>query len=443
MKNELLSKLSSNDIWYYIDAVLLTVGMYKLMPKCGVNRKWAFVPYLRLFKLAQAADMEDEAFTWLFCLAATRLLGFFPDLAGSQSPDWMVVGYVSVLLAAGIVVLIYETRIYLALCRMFGKRKRWVLLWLYASCIPAIIWGFSETVTYCGTGRKKRFAAPLSGREAEQSETGLSINIRSRTVMDRFRKKALLKDIHLNIQPGRMVLLLGGSGAGKTTFINAVIGYEKADAKVTLNGRDVYRDYEQMKYGIALVPQQDLIRYDDTVEKTLTDAAILRLPESVSRKELDARVKEVLGIFGLESIADREVEKLSGGQKKRLSIAMEFISDPDLFVLDEPDSGLDGVLARDLMTRLRAIAGEGKTVIVITHSPDRVIDLFDDVIVLAKDAERTGRLVFFGSVDECRRFFGCERMEDIVRAVSREDEGGEGRADELIEKFTEVCNERV
>lgn len=84
------------------------------------------------------------------------------------------------------------------------------------------------------------------------------------------------------------------------------------------------------------------------------------------------------------------VAKLSGGQRKRLSIAMEFISNPSLFILDEPDSGLDGVMARELFEQLRLIADQGKIIIVITHTPDRVIDLFDDVIVLAKDAKRTG-----------------------------------------------------
>ena len=442
MTGDTLSSVSPGNIWYIINALLLTVGLIRLMPKCGVNKNWAFVPLLRIFKLAQAADREDTAFIWLFSYVAGRLLAFFSNRIMAKS-DWIIILYVSVLSAAGIVLLIHELRIYFALCRMFGQRKLWGFLWLFASCIPAVVWGFSDKVSYCGSDMEKHIAAPLSGRETERSDTGLSININSRTVFDHFRKKALLRDIHLNIQPGHMVLLLGGSGAGKTTMINAVIGYEKADAKILLNGRDVYKDYARMKYDIALVPQQDLIRYDDRVLKTLTDAAILRLPENVTRKELEQRVREVLGVFGLESIADKEVEKLSGGQKKRLSIAMEYISDPDLFVLDEPDSGLDGVLARDLMTRLHSIAHSGKTVIVITHSPDRVIEFFDDVIVLAKDAEQTGRLVFFGSVDECRKFFGCEKMEDIVKAVNREDEGGDGRADELIEKFTEVAHAGV
>ena len=136
------------------------------------------------------------------------------------------------------------------------------------------------------------------------------------------------------------------------------------------------------------------------------------------------------------------VGKLSGGQKKRESIAMEFVSNPFLFILDEPDSGLDGVLARDLMEHLHRISREGKIVIVITHSPDRVLDLFDDVIVLAKDADRTGRLVFYGRVEEAKAFFDRDRMEEIVKVINQKEEGGLGMADELIVKYGEIRNGR-
>ena len=143
-------------------------------------------------------------------------------------------------------------------------------------------------------------------------------------------------------------------------------------------------------------------------------------------------------IFGLTPTRTHLIEKLSGGQRKRVSIAMELISNPSLFILDEPDSGLDGVMARELMKELRRIADQGKIVIVITHTPDRVIDLFDDVIVLAKDRSRVGRLAFFGTIGEARTFFGKESMEDVVRTVNPKSVGGEERADEFITKFEEA-----
>ena len=137
------------------------------------------------------------------------------------------------------------------------------------------------------------------------------------------------------------------------------------------------------------------------------------------------------------SYSDNLVDKLSGGQRKRLSISMEFISDPTLFILDEPDSGLDGVVARSLFKQLRAIADEGKIVIVITHTPDRVIDLFDDVIVLAKDQRRTGRLAFYGAIKDAYEFFGKSSMEEILLSINQKEEGGEGRAEEFVGKYVE------
>ena len=193
-----------------------------------------------------------------------------------------------------------------------------------------------------------------------------------------------------------------------------------------------------MQYDIGFVPQLDLMRGSDSVFRTLMDAASLRLPVEFSKADRQKRVEEVMDIFGLTPVKDNLVVKLSGGQRKRLSIAMEFISNPALFILDEPDSGLDGVMARELFQQLRHIADQGKIIIVITHTPDRVIDLFDDVIVLAKDSARTGRLAFFGPIEEARTFFGKDKMEEIVKSVNRTEEGGEGRADEFVLKYAEV-----
>ena len=236
-----------------------------------------------------------------------------------------------------------------------------------------------------------------------------------------------------------MVLILGGSGAGKTTFINAVMGYEKAKGTIKEGDRDIYRNYNQMKYEIGFVPQQDLLREDDTVYDTLDNAAELKLPASLNDDSRKERILQVLELLGLEREKDNFVEKLSGGQRKRLSIAVEFIADPSLFFLDEPDSGLDGTMARSLMENLRRIADENKIVMVITHAPDRAADLFDKVLVLAKSEEKNvGRLAFYGRVDEAKEFFGTDFLEGIVKKINRKDEGGEGLADEFIKKFKEL-----
>jgi len=325
---------------------------------------------------------------------------------------------------------------------VFDQKKYWVILFALPGLrvIPCLLWGLSPKYKPLWTVDELQSEAAnfFSNSRAEVLDQGLTVNLEERTVTEMFEKKYLLRDIHMYIKPGHMVLLLGGSGAGKTTFLNAVNGYEKAKAEVMLNGRNMYREYKDMMYDVGFVPQGDLMRGTDSVFRTLMDTATLRLPRNFTRAEREARVEEALKMVGLTAARNTLVSKLSGGQRKRLSIAMELIPNPTLFILDEPDSGLDGVIARELFQQLREIADQGKIVIVITHTPDRVIDVFDDVIVLAKDSARTGRLAFFGPVEEARTFFGRESMEEIVKSINTKEEGGEGRADEFILKYAEV-----
>ncbi len=267
----------------------------------------------------------------------------------------------------------------------------------------------------------------------------LIIQIEERSVVQRFKKMTLLQDINISVSNGEMVLILGGSGAGKTTFINAVMGYEKAAGRIVYNNTDIYEEYEQMKYEIGFVPQQDLLRGGDTVLDTLSNAAEMKLPRSISEEKREARIRDVLEQFGLSREKESLVSKLSGGQKKRLSIAIEYIADPSLFFLDEPDSGIDDIMGRGIMENLRSIADLGKIIMVITHSPERAADLFDKVIVLAKSSkDNCGHLAFFGSVDEAFAFFEVSSFRDIVKRINRPDENGEGLSDYYIEKYASV-----
>ncbi len=421
-------------------SVLYMIGLWRLFVKCGLKGWWALVPIVKYYKLALCADREQEGRTVTLLHTVVTLVYIVNTYMEPGSVPYFFCALLDV--ACMPAVLIYSARIYSGLCRVFERRRWWVLLWLVAELFPVtpLLWGFRKKYQPLWLAEEIRDDADyyFSGRKAAILDQGLTVNLEERTAREFFKKKYLLRNIHLSIQPGHMVLLLGGSGAGKTTFLNAVNGYEPAKAEVTINGRNMYKNYKEMQYDIGFVPQADLIRGCDTVYRTLMDTAMLRLPNSFSHAERNERVEEVMDIFGLTPVKGNLVSKLSGGQRKRLSIAMEFISNPTLFILDEPDSGLDGVMARELFTQLRKIADQGKIIIVITHTPDRVIDLFDDVIVLAKDAKRTGRLAWFGPIDEARAFFGKEKMEEIVKSVNREEEGGEGRADEFILKYAEV-----
>lgn len=418
-------------------------GLWGIFRKCGVKPWKALIPFVREYNLALCADHEMEGRALAVMSVLTTVSNLISDGIGVNFPKVVVLLVGSLTVAMLVVTLVYSIRVSLGMCEIFRRRKRWLWLWILASSLTEAIWGWSKKFqpsVKVEDMREDALRLVNGTAGAEAVGEGLSIEIQERTVTEFFHKKYLLRDIAMNIQPGHMVLLLGGSGAGKTTFLNAVNGYEKAKAKVMLNGKDIYSEYKKMQYQIGFVNQQNLIRGKDTIMHTMDDAALLRLPTNVPEQDRKDRENEVLDIFGLGPSKNNHVEKLSGGQLRRLSISMEFVSNPSLFILDEPDSGLDGVMALGLMAQLRKIADQGKIVIVITHTPDRVIDLFDDVIVLAKDSHRTGRLAFFGSIEDARKFFGRNSMELIVRAINPKDAGGEGLADEYIRKYAEVCN---
>ncbi len=427
-------------VYFLITTLLYVFGLWGIFRKCGLPGWHALIPCLREIRLGEASGMEKEGRMAAVLQGALILIGLAGAVALKVFAADLSPYATAVRLILALYLFVYMARMQLGLCEIFGRKKRWLILWITFSWIPAVLWGWLDKYRplWKAAEIKGMAAAGLSGSRAAVLDEGLTVNLEERAATEFFKKKILLRDIHMYIHPGHMVLLLGGSGAGKTTFINAVNGYEKAKAEIVLSGRNMYREYKDMQYDIGFVPQQDLMRSSDTVYRTLMDAAALRLPETMKKEDMEKRVDEVLEIFGLTPVKNNMVVKLSGGQRKRLSIAMEFLSNPTLFILDEPDSGLDGVMARKLFIKLRQIADHGKIIIVITHTPDRVIDLFDDVIVLAKDSERTGRLAYFGPVQGARDFFGKDKMEEIVMAVNREEEGGEGRADEFVMKYAEV-----
>ena len=431
-----------------IFAILYVAGLWGMFQKSGLKGWYALIPVYREYELALCAGREVEGRVFSLMALAKVVISASMVLL-DYTAEQVTQSTIGILLTIGslVVILVYAVyliRVVFGLIDVYGVKRRWVWLWIlsYTRWIPAMIWGWKKE--YQPAWQIEDIEAEMERLATHGTATvmdeGLTVNLKERTAREFFKKKVLLRDIHMAIPQGHMVLLLGGSGAGKTTYVNAINGYEKAKAEVMLNGTNMYTQYKHMQYEVGFVPQQEMMRGKDTVINTLMDAAKLRLPKEITYEQRRRRVEEVMDIFGLTPVKGNLVEKLSGGQKKRLSISIEFISNPSLFILDEPDSGLDGVMARELFEQLRKIADSGKIVIVITHTPDRVIDLFDDVIVLAKDSARTGRLAFYGSVDEARKFFGREKMEEIVKCVNRKEEGGDGLADEFVLKFAEVQN---
>lgn len=211
----------------------------------------------------------------------------------------------------------------------------------------------------------------------------------------------ILHDISLSIAPREFVALVGGSGAGKSTLLKALSGYTRATGgHVLVNEDDFYQNFDAYRTVLGYVPQDDIIHPTLTVERTLDYTSKLRLPTDMERPEVLQRIERVLDDVEMEIHKPKVVNRLSGGQRKRVSMAVELLAEPSLFFLDEATSGLDPGLEKKTMYMLRRLADSGRTILLVTHATDNIVQC-DHVAFLSK-----GRLVYFGPPREALTFFG-------------------------------------
>jgi ABC-type multidrug transport system ATPase subunit/pSer/pThr/pTyr-binding forkhead associated (FHA) protein len=228
----------------------------------------------------------------------------------------------------------------------------------------------------------------------------------------------LLNNISIVIPPRAFVALVGGSGAGKSTLMDALNGLRPAqEGKVLYNGQDYYRNIAAFSTQLGYVPQDDIVHRDLTVERALYYVAKLRLPSDFTDEQIEQRIKEVLEDVEMTSRRKLLVKKLSGGQRKRVSIALELLANPSLFFLDEPTSGLDPGLDRKMMYLLRKLADKGHTIVLVTHATNN-INTCDYVCFLGQG----GRLVYFGPPDEAKTYFGKNDFAEIYTSLEPTDE---------------------
>lgn len=218
----------------------------------------------------------------------------------------------------------------------------------------------------------------------------------------------LLDDVSLSIKANEFIGVLGPSGCGKTTLINALNGTRPASAgSVYVNHLDLYQYLDSLKQSIGSVPQDDIIHMDLSVYKTLYYIAKLRLSRDVTRVEIDQIIDEVLDVTGLSERRDVPVKSLSGGQRKRVSIAVELITKPSVIFLDEPTSGLDPATEEKIMKLFRQIAESGRTIVLTTHAMENV-KLFDKIVVLMR-----GKLVFYGKPADALTYLGASSFKEL------------------------------
>lgn len=221
-------------------------------------------------------------------------------------------------------------------------------------------------------------------------------------------KIRLLDDVSLSIKPNEFIGLLGPSGAGKSTLMDAMNGMRPATSgSILINNLDLYRYLDSLKQSIGYVPQDDIIHRELTVYKTLYYVGKLRLSRDVSKAELNQIIEEVLDVTGLLERRDIPINQLSGGQRKRVSIAVELITKPSVIFLDEPTSGLDPATEEKIMKLFRQIAESGRTVILTTHAMENV-RLFDKIVVLMR-----GKLVFYGKPEEALAQFNASSFKEL------------------------------
>jgi len=226
--------------------------------------------------------------------------------------------------------------------------------------------------------------------------------------------RRILNDISLVIPARSFVAIMGPSGCGKSTLLKAMNGSDPATSgTVMLNGYNLYSEYDSLKPQIGYVPQEDIVHSRLSVHDALYYAARLRLPEDLERLEIERRIDAVMGQLHINAIRNSLVRTISGGERKRVSIAVELLSDPSVLFLDEPTSPLDPQTIEEFLIILRELTEHGVTVIMVTHKPDD-LSYADKIVFLAS----RGYLAWHGPATQ-REFLEYFRVANVVQVYAR------------------------
>lgn len=227
--------------------------------------------------------------------------------------------------------------------------------------------------------------------------------------------RQILHEVSLSIEPGELVALAGGSGAGKTTLLGILAGLGAPSTGQVMHDGAQIGAGAMPRSGVGYVPQDDIIHDEMPLQRTLQYAARLRLPAGTSSEQADRVVDEIMHELDLADRRDVAVRMLSGGQRKRASIAVELLTRPSTIFLDEPTSGLDPSTSAEVVRLLRQLTRRGVTVVLTTHEP-ATIDQCDQVVFLTRD----GHLAFAGTPSQARRYFGIDDLVEVYRLLASE-----------------------
>ena len=274
----------------------------------------------------------------------------------------------------------------------------------------------------------------------------LNVNIRECRVSDNsdFFKiitashMTLLKNIRFSVKPGELTLILAGSGVGKSVLFEAMMGHIKVDGEVRYGKYDMRKSSKAKKL-IGYVPQKDTLREHSTSYDTVYDAASFNMPARATKADIKDKVKKVLDAVELYEHSGKLLCKMSGGQAKRISIAVELLRDPEILFMDEPDSGLDPISSEKVMEIAHRNIEDGRSVVLITHNIEmkRIREYVDRVVILAKRSDiAPAEMAYTGSVQGALDFFNVDSLQDILELLSdKSEENGHVKAAKYIDEF--------
>lgn len=259
---------------------------------------------------------------------------------------------------------------------------------------------------------------------ADNIETVTSGGLEVRDVSFATERYAVLLDrISFTARPGTLTAVIGPSGSGKSTLSRVIAGTgQPTSGAVLFEGRDLRTGNASLRSRIGMVPQDDVVHGRLTVEQALNFAAELRMPADAAGSDRRLVIAAVLEELELTSHAGSRIDTLSGGQRKRVSVALELLTGPSLLVLDEPTTGLDPALDRSVMAMLRRLADAGRVIVVVTHSLT-FLDVCDQVLLLAPG----GKTAFFGPPGEIESAIGATDWADVFSIVCADPDGVQRR----------------
>lgn len=257
-----------------------------------------------------------------------------------------------------------------------------------------------------------------------------TVRIDAQGVGKRIGSTVILSDVSMSAFPGELVAIVGASGSGKTTFLDALNGVRPAtEGRVLVNGVDLYKRFDSIRPLMGYVPQFSILHGELPLERALYYTGRLRFADDVTDKEVRGRVREVMNSLQIQHRAAVPVGRLSGGQQKRASLAAELLTEPGLLFLDEPTTGLDAGLTRRLVESFRALADEGRTVILVTHDTES-LELCDLIVFLT-----AGKLIYVGPPSTTAQYFGVSDLGEVYSCLERE-----AAVDEWSERCRDSAN---